>query len=277
MDEAPNQPAPGQRPAAYFERLRRRVAERRSALCVGLDPDPDLIPGGLDGALEHCLGVIEQTRDLVACYKPNAGYWERYGPDGWRALVDLRSAIGDVPVLFDAKRGDIPESMRAYVEAAFDGLGMDALTVSPFLGTDALMAAAAWTDRGIYVLVHTSNRSAPDLQELDTGGEPLYLRVADLVAGLPAANLAMVVGATYPEPLARVRRRAPGTPFLVPGVGAQGGAPGGGAGGGLERGSGRLHRQRQPVGHVCARPGGGGEPAGGADARRREPTRRVTR
>src|SRR5437879_12025204 len=122
----------------YFDRLRELAKDRRTLLCVGLDPDPERIEGGAAGALRHCREVVRQTEEHVCCYKPNSAFWEQYGPDGWAALLELRDEAGGTPLLFDAKRGDMDNTMRAYARAVFQTLGMDAATVNPYLGSDSL-------------------------------------------------------------------------------------------------------------------------------------------
>jgi orotidine 5'-phosphate decarboxylase subfamily 2 len=211
-------------PDGYFERLRAAATANRSLLCVGLDPDPERIPGGASGALRHCLEVVDRTAEHVCCFKPNAAFWEQYGAAGWQALSELRGRIpAEVPVLFDAKRGDIGSTMRAYARSAFEVLGADAITASPYLGADSLSELTRYSDRGVYVLCRTSNPGAADLQHLETGGRPLYLQVASLAETLAGSgNVGLVVGATAPEQLAEVRA-ASSLPFLVPGVGSQGG------------------------------------------------------
>jgi len=192
-------------------------------LCVGLDPDPERIAGGAAGALRHCREVVRQTEEHTCCFKPNSAFWEQYGPDGWSALLELRGEAGDTPFLFDAKRGDMDNTMRAYARAVFGAMGMDAATVNPYLGADSVREFTAYADRGVYVLCRTSNPGANDLQHLASGGEPLYAHVARLAESLnEAGNVALVVGATAPEQVAEVRR-ASSLPFLLPGVGAQGG------------------------------------------------------
>jgi orotidine-5'-phosphate decarboxylase len=209
---------------SFFAQLRAAARSRSSLLCVGLDPDPERIPGGAEGALRRCADVVEQTADLACCYKPNSAFWEQYGADGWRALGELRGLLPpDVPLLLDAKRGDIGSTMRAYARAAFETLGMDAITASPYLGADTLEELTRYRDRGVYVVCRTSNQGAADLQHLDAGGRALYLRVAELADRVNSAgNVGLVVGATAPAQLAEVRA-ATSLPFLVPGVGAQGG------------------------------------------------------
>ena len=210
--------------SGYFDRLRRAARERRTLLCVGLDPDPERIPGGAAGALRHCLDVVRRTADHACCYKPNAAFWEQYGPDGWKALVELRDQVpADLPVVLDAKRGDVGSTMAAYARAVFEVVRADAVTASPYLGADALAELTRYADRGVYVLCRTSNPGAADVQHLDVGGRPLYLHVAALAERLDhAGNVGLVVGATAPAELAEVRAASP-LPFLVPGIGAQGG------------------------------------------------------
>lgn len=207
----------------YFERLRALSNERGTLLCVGLDPDPDRIEGGAAGALRHCLEVVRQTEEHVCCFKPNSAFWEQYGPDGWEALLELRDEAHGTPFLLDAKRGDMDNTMRAYANAVFRTLGMDAATVNPYLGADSVREFTKYDDRGVYVLCRTSNPGAADLQHLEADGKPIYLHVAALADRLNEnANVGLVVGATAPAQIAEVRRVSK-LPFLLPGVGAQGG------------------------------------------------------
>jgi len=208
----------------FFDRLRQASRARRSLLCVNLDPDPERIAGGAGGALRHCARVIERTADHVCCYKPNSAFWEQYGADGWKALTELRAIVpDDVPMLLDAKRGDIGSTMRAYARAVFEQVGSDAVTVNPYLGTDSLEVLTAYTAKGVYVVCRSSNPGARDLQHLEAGGRPLYMQVAGMADRLNrAGNVGLVVGATAPEEVANDRAES-ALPFLVPGVGAQGG------------------------------------------------------
>src|SRR5437667_249474 len=137
-------------------------------LCVGLDPDPDRIDGGAAGALRHCLGVVRQTEEHVCCFKPNSAFWEQYGPDGWSVLLELRDEVPNTPLLFDAKRGDVDNTMRAYARAVFDTLAMDAATVNPYLGSDSLQEFTRYADRGVYVLCRTSTPGARGRQPEDS-------------------------------------------------------------------------------------------------------------
>jgi len=210
-------------PVAYFDRLRALSRERQTLLCVGLDPDPDRIEGGAAGALRHCRDVVRQTEEHVCCFKPNSAFWEQYGPDGWAALLELRDEAPDTPFLLDAKRGDMDNTMRAYARAVFGTLAMDAATVSPYLGSDSLREFTRYEDRGVYVLCRTSNPGARDVQHLESGGKPVFEHVAVLAEGLNGAgNVGLVVGATAPAEVAAIRRIT-ALPFLLPGVGAQGG------------------------------------------------------
>ncbi len=208
---------------SYFERLRALAKERDSMLCVGLDPDPERIAGGAAGALRHCREVLRQTEEHVCCYKPNSAFWEQYGPDGWKALLELRGEAPQTPFLFDGKRGDMGNTMRAYALTVFRTLEMDAATVNPYLGADSLEEFTRYEDRGVYVVCRSSNPGATDLQHLDAGGRPVYIHVAELAERLNThRNIGLVVGATAPNEIADVRR-ASQLPFLIPGIGAQGG------------------------------------------------------
>ena len=208
---------------AYFDRLRTLAAERHTMLCIGLDPDPERIEGGVAGALRWGREVIHQTEEHACCFKPNSAFWEQYGPDGWSALMQLRDEAPQTPFLLDAKRGDMDNTMRAYARAVFEVLGMDAATVNPYLGRDSLEQFTRYADRGVYVLCRTSNPGATDLQHLDADGRPVYQHVAALAERLNgAANVGLVVGATAPAQVAEIRRLT-ALPFLLPGVGAQGG------------------------------------------------------
>jgi orotidine 5'-phosphate decarboxylase subfamily 2 len=210
--------------SSYFDRLRAAVRAKNSLLCVGLDPEPARIPGGAAQAAAFCIEVIARTAEFTVCYKPNAAFWEQYGPDGWQALAEVRASIpSEIPVLFDSKRGDVGNTMAAYARGAFESMGMDAATVQPYMGSDSIAEYAKYPDRGIYVLCRTSNPGAADLQHLDLGGRPLYERVVDLAEGLNQhANLGLVVGATAPAEIEAVRAMS-ALPLLIPGVGAQGG------------------------------------------------------
>jgi orotidine-5'-phosphate decarboxylase len=194
-----------------------------SLLCVGLDPDPALMPPGVN-TLEFLRTVIEATADLVCCYKPNAAFFEVEGAAGWETLRAVIEAVpDDIPVLLDAKRGDVGHTAEFYARAVFDTLGADAVTANPYLGSDALEPFLAREDRHTFVLCRTSNGSARDLQDLRLeGGHPLYERVAMLANEWNTrGNVGLVVGATYPTEAARIRQLCPDLLFLLPGIGAQ--------------------------------------------------------
>jgi orotidine-5'-phosphate decarboxylase len=213
---------------SFPDRLNAAARTNDSWLCVGLDPDPDHLPAGV--ALEtFLLGIVEATRDLVCCYKPNLAFFEAYGLAGQSALRNLRRSLpAEVPVLVDAKRGDTPQTMRAYARAIFGDLDADAVTVNPYLGGDSLAPFFEYSDRGVFVLCKTSNPGAGEIQDLDVAGpagpEPLFLSVArHAMRWAGQGTLGLVVGATYPSDVAAVRAIAPDVPILLPGVGAQAG------------------------------------------------------
>ncbi|MFB6217868.1 MAG: orotidine-5'-phosphate decarboxylase, partial [Halobacteriaceae archaeon] len=198
----------------FFDRLADRIAAVDSVVSVGLDPDPDRVPCP---RWEFNRRIIEATHEYAAAYKPNAAFYE--DPDGWRALertVEYAHEYG-VPVVLDAKRGDIGNTARQYARVLDSA---DAVTVNPYLGEDSL-APFLDADGGVFVLCRTSNPGGGDLQECELAtGERLYERVADLAAGWDDGEVGLVVGATAPAELARIRERVPNLPFLVPGVGA---------------------------------------------------------
>ena len=206
----------------FRERLDAAVETNNSLLCVGLDPDPDRIPAGVN-VLDFLKGIIEATSDLVCAYKPNAAFFEQYGDEGWRVLRDVIAAVpDDIPVLLDAKRGDVGHTAAAYASSIYDWLGADAVTLNPYLGTDALEPFLAYEDRQVFVVCRTSNPSAGDLQDMIAGDLRLYERVAELSRDWNTrGNVGLVVGATYPEEAARVRAICPDQLILLPGVGAQ--------------------------------------------------------
>ncbi|MDA0352226.1 MAG: orotidine-5'-phosphate decarboxylase [Chloroflexi bacterium] len=214
---------PSTRIAGRFrERLDGAVEANNSLLCVGLDPDPDRIPAGVS-VRDFLIGVIEATSKLVCAYKPNAAFFEQYGDEGWRILREVVAAVPDhIPVLLDAKRGDVGHTAAAYASALYDWVGVDAVTLNPYLGIDALEPFLAYEDRHVFVLCRTSNPSAGDLQDMMAGDVRLYERVAELSRGWNVkGNVGLVVGATYPEEAARVRAICPDQLMLLPGVGAQ--------------------------------------------------------
>ena len=221
---------------SFFTFLRRRAQDTSSLLCVGLDPHPqDLSEPTAQAALEFSLRLVEQTHPYAAAYKPNAAFFEQYGPDGWAALKTLIDTIYEIgysrgsriPVVLDAKRGDIASTARAYARSALEVLKADCITLSPYLGRDSVAPFIANHEKGVFLLCKTSNPSASDLQDLPVGlmGQTtLYEYVAHLAQSWNEKdNIGLVVGATQVEALARVREAAPDLWMLTPGVGAQGG------------------------------------------------------
>jgi len=213
----------------FFEHLAQTSTRNNSLLCVGLDPRPERfseeVRAQADPIYAFNRQIIDATRDLVCAYKPNYAFYEAQGLDGLRALRRTIDYVdGAVPVILDAKRGDIGSTAAAYARAAFETWGAGAVTVAPYLGRDAATPFLEYADRAIFVLCHTSNASAVELQTVDCGGEPLYLRLARRATGWAGPDrLGLVVGATYPDALRAVRQVAPQAWFLVPGIGAQGG------------------------------------------------------
>lgn len=222
----------------YLERLADRTARVRSVLCLGIDPDPSAVPPslgpGLAGVERLARLLVEAAAPYAAAVKPNLAFFEAFGSAGIASLERIRALVPpDVPVIGDAKRADIDSTAARQAVALFDALGFDAITVNPYLGSEAISPLIQRSDRFAYVLCRTSNKGAHEIQSLrvarddDLGApeEPLFARVARRAVGWgPGGTVGLVVGATAPAELAEVRAIAPGLPFLVPGVGAQGGA-----------------------------------------------------
>jgi orotidine-5'-phosphate decarboxylase len=207
----------------FVDKLLNASRKNKSCLCIGLDPDPKLMPG-VD-VLQFNKAIIESTSDLVCAYKPNLAFYEALGTKGLAILEKTVKCIpGDIPVIGDAKRGDIGNTARAYARALFSVLGFDAATVNPYLGFDSIEPFINYQDKGIFILCRTSNKGAADFQDLQTDGLPLYETVARKAKEWNTyGNIGLVVGATYPEELKRVRSICPEMPLLIPGIGAQGG------------------------------------------------------
>ena len=209
----------------FFERLADRCEERQTSLCVGLDPDPTRIPkylgGGPEAVYKFCLEIVEATADQVAAFKPNLAFFESIGTEGLDVLHQVLEQIPhEVPVILDAKRGDIGTTAQHYARALFDRLRADAVTVNPYMGVDAIKPFAERESRGVYVLCLTSNPGARDFQLQND----LYLQVArKVVEWNKHGNCGLVVGATRPEMLTSILALAPELPILIPGLGAQGG------------------------------------------------------
>jgi orotidine-5'-phosphate decarboxylase len=218
----------GHQPESFSARLHQRAHAVRTWLCVGLDPDCAHLPAGLpstaDGVTAFCREIIDSTHDLALAFKLNFAFFEALGAPGWRALEEVRRAIpSQVPVIADAKRGDIPHTASAYARAVFDALAFDAVTVSPYLGWDSVEPFTRCPGTCVFVLCKTSNPGASTFQDLLLDDMPLYLKVArDGLALESVADIGFVVGATQPAALEAVRGLSQEALLLVPGVGAQG-------------------------------------------------------
>ncbi len=221
-----------------FTQMLQAVAQRQdSMLCVGLDPEPSKFPGAWKGdasrIFDFCAAIVDATRDLVCAFKPQIAYFAAHRAEDQleRLMAHIRRNAPDVPVILDAKRGDIGSTAEQYAREAFVRYQADAVTLSPFMGFDSIEPYLSYSDKGLILLCRTSNAGGSDLQaqrlvnEDGTPGERVYERVARLAAGAwnRTGQLGLVVGATFPQELARVRELAPNLPLLVPGVGAQGG------------------------------------------------------
>ena len=235
----------------FFSFLERRVDDSSSLLCIGLDPHvSDLKTPTAASALDFCLRLVKATAPYAAAFKPNAAFFEFFGPAGWTVLKQVIDAVQKesnrrgsmIPVILDAKRGDIASTAEAYAKSAFERLGAHAITLNPYLGKDSIEPFLGFKERGVFLLCKTSNPGAGDLQDLIVDGGPqtedrespstvdgprsmtLYEHVAYLAQQWNLQNnIGLVVGATQPKALARVRAAAPDLWFLSPGVGAQGG------------------------------------------------------
>ncbi|HIE24959.1 MAG TPA: orotidine-5'-phosphate decarboxylase [Anaerolineales bacterium] len=233
----------------FINTLERRAEDTDSLLCIGLDPHlADLSTGSrqrldiptAESALDFCLGIVKETADYALAFKPNAAFFEIFGAEGWIALKKLIAHINNlsVPLILDAKRGDIASTADAYAKSAFDHLGAGAITLNPYLGKDSIDPFITNPENGAFLLCKTRNPGSDDLQNLfvETGLAPVHekgrpqgspLRLYEHVAKLAQSwntnnNIGLVVGATQPEALAKVRVAAPELWFLSPGVGAQG-------------------------------------------------------
>lgn len=277
--------------AGYLDRLGARAAATGTTLCVGIDPEPGALPAGFPATLagvERFAGlIVEAALPRAVAIKPNLAFFEAFGSAGMAALERLRALVpSDVMFVADAKRGDIGSTAAKQATALFDILGADAVTVSPYLGEEAIAPLLAREDRFAYVLCRTSNPGAGELQDLEVAGdpsagfpaEPLWARVARRAAAWgPGGTVGLVVGATAPDELRRVRLLAPALPLLVPGVGAQGGeiapvlaagpAIAGSAGG--HPGGGLLVNVSRGISRAALEPAAGGSP--------RDPAERLAR
>ena len=215
----------------FIDKLSAAWTANQSLLCVGLDPDLDKLPAALrgapDGIATFCREIIDATADLACAFKPQIAYFAALGAERQLEAICAyaREHYPHIPLILDAKRGDIGATARQYAREAYDRYGADAVTVNPYMGFDSVEPYMEWQERGVIILCRTSNAGGSDLQFLQVDGQPLYQHVARLVANKWNVNgqCALVVGATYPEELAQVRAIVKDMPLLVPGIGAQGG------------------------------------------------------
>ena len=220
---------------SFLDRLRAAERSNQSMVCVGLDPEPARFPGALRGdasrIFDFCAAIVEATADLVIAFKPQIAYFAAHRAEDQleRLMAHMRQVAPGVPVILDAKRGDIGSTAAQYAVEAFERYGADAVTLSPFMGFDSVEPYLKYQGKGAFLLCRTSNPGGDDLQSQrlsSVPGEPLlYEHVARLAQGPWNLNgqLGLVVGATYPAEIERVRAIAPTMPLLIPGVGAQGG------------------------------------------------------
>jgi orotidine 5'-phosphate decarboxylase subfamily 2 len=222
---------------SFFSFLEKRVDDCSSLLCVGLDPHiSDLKENTAASALDFCLTLVKQTAPYAAAFKPNAAFFEVFGPEGWAALKQVIEAIDTeskrlgsmIPVVLDAKRGDIASTAEAYAQSVFDSLGAHCITLSPYLGKDSIDPFIQNSEKGIFLLCKTSNVGSGDLQDLMVNGPSSTVHLYEHVAQLAQTwnikkNIGLVVGATHVEPMKKIRAVVPDLWFLTPGVGTQGG------------------------------------------------------
>ncbi len=220
---------------SFFSFLEKRVDDASSLLCVGLDPHiPDLKEPTAASALDFCLNLVKQTAPYAAAFKPNAAFFEAFGAEGWSALKQVIEAIQHesvrlgslIPVILDAKRGDIASTAEAYAKSAFEKLGAHCITLNPYLGKDSIDPFIQNSEKGVFLLCKTSNAGSGDLQNIivTENSVPLYIHVAQLAQKWnEKKNIGIVVGATHPQVMAEIRQAVPDLWFLAPGVGAQGG------------------------------------------------------
>ncbi|MFY3382525.1 orotidine-5'-phosphate decarboxylase [Paracidovorax sp. MALMAid1276] len=219
----------------FTDMLRNATAQNNSLLCVGLDPEPTRFPAQMQGdahrIYDFCAAIVDATADLACAFKPQIAYFAAHSAEDQleRLMQHMRANAPHVPVILDAKRGDIGSTAEQYAKEAFERYGADAVTLSPFMGFDSIEPYLAYHGKGAFLLCRTSNPGGDDLQNqrlASIDGQPLmYEHVARLAQGPWNKNgqLGLVVGATYPQEIERVRSIAPTLPLLIPGVGAQGG------------------------------------------------------
>ena len=213
---------------SFNQRLQNRINQIQSWLCVGIDVAPERFPDqnpSLDEMKVHVEKIVNATADLAVAYKPNFAFFERWGSAGFDWLKELVEIIPDGPLrIADAKRGDIRSTAEQYAKSIFDYFGFDAVTLSPYMGNDSIHPFTRDPKKGAFILARTSNPSAKELQNLTIDSEPLFIKVSQWASSLNSnENVGLVVGATAPEELKMIRNVTPNMPFLIPGIGTQGG------------------------------------------------------
>ena len=211
---------------SFNNKLVKTINQKKSWLCVGLDISPEnLGEVSFDSIRNHCKKVIDCTRDIAVAYKPNFAFFERWGSEGYRWLEDVVDYIGDSAItIADAKRGDIGSTAEQYAVSIFDHLKFDAVTISPFLGSDSILPFSKYREKGVFILCRTSNPSGSEFQTINSPKSPLFENIANWANKLNInQNIGLVVGATRIDELKLVRKISPGLPLLIPGVGSQGG------------------------------------------------------
>lgn len=219
----------------FVQALQHAATQHHSWLCVGLDPEPRRFPSPFGADAKHifdfCAAIVDATADLVMAFKPQIAYFAAHRAEDQleRLMAHIRRVAPNVPVILDAKRGDIGSTAEQYAQEAFERYGADAVTLSPFMGFDSIEPYLRYPNKGVFLLCRTSNKGGDDLQNqrlADVPGQPLlYEHIARLAQGQwnTTGQVGLVVGATYPAEIARVRALAPSVPLLIPGVGTQGG------------------------------------------------------
>jgi orotidine-5'-phosphate decarboxylase len=213
----------------FKEKMMSAAKKNNSWLCIGLDPDtqrmPEAFPKNPKGVRDFLFSVVDATADKAACFKPNVAFFESLGLEGLGLLEDvIRRIPKELPVILDAKRADIGNTSAHYAKAAFEILGADAVTVNPYMGFDSIEPFITNPEKAVFILVLTSNKGSADFQQLQVGDEPLYMKVARKAKEWNSKdNIGIVAGATKPQELGRIREVLTKEPFLIPGIGTQGG------------------------------------------------------
>jgi len=215
----------------FIDKLNKSWNESNSLLCVGLDPDyeklPEILKSSKDPIFEFNKAIIDATHDLVCAFKPQFAHYSAFGDEEQlvKTINYIKKNYPNKPIILDSKRGDIGSTAEKYAKEAFERYQVDAVTVNPYMGSDSIEPFNSYSEKGVVILCRTSNDGAEDIQDLMIGDTPLYLKVAELIRDKwnKNANCLAVVGATWPNQMKLIRETLVDVPFLVPGVGAQGG------------------------------------------------------